>query len=194
VVHTSHFDIRVLGTEFNVKSYPEEDNIETTLVEGNIRIESDKYSKPLMLKPRQKLTYLKASHSVTKTDVVKKDEPVQKEENSTASEEIREKDEIAIYENVNIEENTSWKDGKLVINNEPLQMLARKLERKYDIVFKFESEALKEYSYSGTLRDFPLEQVLKALELTSPIQYTIDEKTVTLSHNSNFKPINTTLN
>jgi len=96
---------------------------------------------------------------------------------------------IAIEANVNIEEATSWKDGKLIINNEPLEDLARKLERKYDIVFHFNSEELKKYSYSGTLRDFPLEQVLKALELTSPIIYSIKEKTVYLSYNSRFKPL-----
>ena len=32
IVHTSHLDIQVLGTVFNVKSYPDEDMIETTLV------------------------------------------------------------------------------------------------------------------------------------------------------------------
>ena len=96
---------------------------------------------------------------------------------------------ISIEGNVDTEEATSWKDGKLIINNEPLEELAIKLERKYDIVFQFGSEELKKYSYSGTLRDFPLEQVLKALELTSPIKYSIKEKTVILTYNKHFKPL-----
>jgi len=190
VVHTSHFDIHVLGTAFNVKSYPEEDNIETTLVEGNIRIESSKYEKPLLLKPNQKLTYLKATHTITSTDIrAENNNLIARKEATLVNNKSRKTDEIEIFENVNVEETTSWKDGKLVINNESLQLLARKLERKYDIEFKFESEDLKEYTYSGTLRNFPLEQVLKALELTSPIKYTIREKTVYLSYNKDFNPI-----
>ncbi|MGD2035718.1 MAG: FecR family protein, partial [Bacteroidales bacterium] len=188
VVHTSHFDIHVLGTSFNVKSYPEEDNIETTLVEGNIRIESDHYGQPLFLKPNQKLTYLKATNTIKSVDLKTDTLASSNEPENGTVDTSRKTDEIEIYEDVNVEEATSWKDGKLIINKEPLLFLARKLERKYNIEFEFENEDLKEYSYSGTLRDFPLEQVLKALELTSPINYTIDEKTVTLSHNENFKP------
>jgi ferric-dicitrate binding protein FerR (iron transport regulator) len=34
IVHTSGIDIRVLGTAFNVKSYPEDDSVETTSLQG----------------------------------------------------------------------------------------------------------------------------------------------------------------
>ena len=37
-VNTSDLRIRVLGTEFNVKSYPEEDIIETTLISGQLML------------------------------------------------------------------------------------------------------------------------------------------------------------
>ncbi len=188
VVHTSHLDILVLGTTFNVKSYSEDDNIETTLVEGNIRIEQKESNQPLFLKPKQKLTYNKKSnqYQANLTPAVKRDQEKDNENN-----EIQKLASmpIAIEANVNIEEATSWKDGKMIINNEPLEELIIKLERKYDIVFQFSSEELKNYSYSGTLRDFPLEQVLKALELTSPIKYSIKGKTVILTYNKHFKPL-----
>lgn len=195
IVHTSHFDIHVLGTTFNVKSYPEEDFIETTLVEGNIKIESNKYAKSVLLKSKQKLTYLKATNTIKSGNIIAGNNslPIKKDV-QLSNDNFRNKDEIEIYEDVNIEEATSWKDGKLIINNESLELLARKLERKYNTVFIFESEDLKKYSYSGTLRDFPLEQVLKALELTSPIKYTIEEKTVSLAHNENFKHRNSIIN
>ena len=186
VVHTSHFDIRVLGTTFNVKSYPDDDNIETTLIEGNIRIESNELAKPLNLKPRQKMTYYKGTEQV-KTSSLSLEKP--DEEASEISQPIDKtikKSEIAIEKIANPEEYTGWKDGQLIINNEPLGELVKKLERKYDIVFRFESEDLRYYTYSGTIRDFPLEQVLKALELTSPIKYVINEKNVTLSLNKDF--------
>ena len=40
IVRTSEINIRVLGTKFNVKSYPEDNIIEATLVSGSIEIET----------------------------------------------------------------------------------------------------------------------------------------------------------
>ena len=188
VVHTSHLDILVLGTTFNVKSYSEDDNIETTLVEGNIRIEQKESDQPLFLKPKQKLTYNKRLNQYQKKST-SSEKQVQEKSNEPPKIDMLTVRPISIEGNVDTEEATSWKDGKLIINNEPLEELAIKLERKYDIVFQFGSEELKKYSYSGTLRDFPLEQVLKALELTSPIKYSIKEKTVILTYNKHFKPL-----
>jgi transmembrane sensor len=191
VVYTSHLDIRVMGTEFNVKSYPDEDNIETTLVEGNIRIENKKSAKPVYLKPREKLTYHKPDARTEVSHWEKESEEGQSVHSDLAetTPKLAPRREIQIKKNVNTEEYTSWKDGTLIFNKEPLESLARKLERKYDITFSFEDEKLKNYSYSGTLRDFPLEQVLRALELTSPVKYSINEKNVKLYFNKDFKPL-----
>ena len=189
VVHTSHLDIVALGTAFNVKSYSEDENIETTLVEGKIQIERKESDRPLYLNPRQKLTYHKTTDQFREKSPASVSQP-QEIIVAARQEEIVVSQNIAIEADVNTDLSTSWKDGKLIINNEPLEELIKKLERKYDIVFQFDSEALKTYSYSGTLRDFPLEQILKALELTSPITYSIAEKTVTLSYNKHFKPVN----
>jgi transmembrane sensor len=192
IVYTSHIDIHVLGTTFNVKSYPDEDNIEATLVEGIIRIESKRSDKPVFLKPKEKFTFHKPDAKTEVSYCKKENESDQTghKDSIDATATLAPVQEMKIKRNVNTDEYTSWKDGNLIFNKEPLESLARKLERKYDITFSFENEELKNYSYSGTLRDFPLEQVLKALELTSPINYSIREKTVKLYFNKNFKPRN----
>ena len=57
-VNTSDIHIKVLGTSFNVKSYPEENTIETTLITGRIEIFSDRKlnanNKHLFLMPIKK--------------------------------------------------------------------------------------------------------------------------------------------
>jgi ferric-dicitrate binding protein FerR (iron transport regulator) len=187
IVHTSDIDIRVFGTSFNVKSYPDEDRIETTLVEGSIRIESKESNEPLYLSPKEKLIFHKLNR---KTDIKVASIDTVKETNKVTITEAIEKTTdlgpIEISKNVNTEESVSWKDGSLIFNQESLESLAKKLERKYDITFSFENEDLKNYSFSGTLRDFPLEQVLKAIKFTSPISYTINERNVVLSYNKKF--------
>jgi ferric-dicitrate binding protein FerR (iron transport regulator) len=60
VVHTDNgMKIRVLGTKFNVKSYSEDFNIETTLVSGKVRVVEEKDNKSVVLNPSQRATYVK---------------------------------------------------------------------------------------------------------------------------------------
>ncbi len=52
-------DIKVLGTTFNVKSYPEDHKIETTLVTGKVQVVERKDNKTVFLYPSQRATYVK---------------------------------------------------------------------------------------------------------------------------------------
>ncbi len=187
IVHTAFLDIRALGTAFNVKSYPDEDKIETTLVEGTINVRQLASNKSIVLQPNEKLTFHK---HIPKNEVDEDVNPsIRQKEKITGRQEqnaVMPVEDMNIKENVNTVESTSWKDGDLIINKETLEELTRKLERKYDIIFEFENNELKKYTYSGTLKDFPLEQVLKALQLTSPVICTINEKTVYLNLNRKF--------
>ena len=42
IVKTSHLNVMALGTAFNVKAYSDDKTIETTLVEGSVKIEEKK--------------------------------------------------------------------------------------------------------------------------------------------------------
>jgi ferric-dicitrate binding protein FerR (iron transport regulator) len=180
IVHTSHLDVFVTGTIFNVKSYPDENEIETTLIEGNINIVTQNTKKSVSIKPNQMLSYRK---KIDASEIL----PVLKEKSSTIeTAEVIPDNIMVIYKDVDIREAVSWRSGALTIEGETLEGLVKKLERKFDVTFTFEDAELKEYSYSGTLLDLPLEQVLQALRLTSPVNYTISEKSVKLSLNNDF--------
>ncbi|MDP4251971.1 MAG: FecR family protein, partial [Bacteroidota bacterium] len=57
IVHTSTINVKVLGTAFNVKSYPRDEVIETTLLRGLIEItrKDDPSTPKVILKPNEKL-------------------------------------------------------------------------------------------------------------------------------------------
>lgn len=55
VVKTGSVDVQVLGTSFNVNAYPEEENVETTLVEGKVRV--DGKNEQRILEPGTQLVY-----------------------------------------------------------------------------------------------------------------------------------------
>ena len=61
IVNTNEgMDIKVLGTVFNVKSYPEDKKVETTLVSGKVQVVERKDNKTVLLYPSQRATYNKA--------------------------------------------------------------------------------------------------------------------------------------
>lgn len=66
IVKTDKLDIKVLGTKFNVKSYPDEFNIETTLVEGSVSIAS--LGKQTLLRPNQQLVLRKSDGKISLYD------------------------------------------------------------------------------------------------------------------------------
>lgn len=178
IVHTSDINIRVLGTEFNVKSYPDEGIIETTLVSGAVDIESPGKNETLFkLKPNQKAVYRKKK-------VEKEASLPEKISDSFADlpKVTPLKTDFKIHE-ANVEAETAWTDGVLVIRREPFETLAVKLERKYDLDFVFIDTTLKDLRISGTIKDVSIEQVLDGLKLTAPITYKLKDKTVMIYEN-----------
>ena len=63
IVHIANVELKVFGTEFNVKSYSDENIIETTLVTGSLsiqKISENEKSTPLFLKPNQRAVIYKS--------------------------------------------------------------------------------------------------------------------------------------
>jgi transmembrane sensor len=172
-VHTSDINIKVLGTVFNVKAYADEGIIETTLVSGLVSLEkkeaSWKKNTEVFLKPNHKAIYLKNGSFLVAEDIKRHvSEPLEPRK-------------IIISQPVIPEPDISWKDGKFVFEDEPFESIAKKLERRYDVSIQIEDEALKQYRYSGILKNISIEQAIKAIQLTAPIQYTIKENKIIIT-------------
>ena len=59
IVKGSDFQVTALGTEFNVNTYSENDEVYTTLVSGSVKVEYDNLVSSVILKPNQQLSYNK---------------------------------------------------------------------------------------------------------------------------------------
>ncbi len=79
---------------------------------------------------------------------------------------------------VNADRYSAWKEGYLVIDNEPLNQVISRLERWYNVEIIIEDDVLKKYHFKATFKDEPLEEVLKLLAKTTPINYTIEKRSV----------------
>jgi transmembrane sensor len=182
-VRTSEIDIKVLGTAFNVKAYPDEATIETTIIRGTVNIVragSTKLEKAITLGINQKATFVKGMDeiSLSKVDSTNQKGKTNSKKNEMAPQILPLKEKLKIDDKADVNSLISWTNGILVFKSEPLESIAKKLERKYDVSVIFENEGLKKSKYTGLLRDLTLEQVLEVIEFTSPIQFKIKERTV----------------
>jgi transmembrane sensor len=177
IVNTSDLAIKVWGTKFNVKAYPEDRMIQTTLVEGSISIQKLKgKEKDTYLSPNQTATYFKAT-GIMPEMVNAEPAPLKKAAPQTVH--IENKINTILY--------TSWKDQKWVIEGQKLGDLARELERRFNVEIKFDNESIKQYKFTGILSDETFEQVLEVIKFSAPIEYSITTNLVILKENTDAK-------
>ena len=74
---------------------------------------------------------------------------------------------------VEADQYVSWTEGKLVFRNENMKQVASRLGRWYNAEILISDQELLKYSFRATFIDEPLEEVLKLLALTAPIQFKI---------------------
>jgi transmembrane sensor len=182
-VYSSGLAIRAIGTSFNVKAYPDEDIIETTLVEGKISIESTGKTgrkEKIFIEPNQKASFYKvSSHFHVEPGITQSESKPGNQETKIAR--------IKVTRKVNTEIYTSWKDKRWVFKKQKMSDFAVILERLYDVKIIFKDEELKQYSLSGSFEEENLEQVLKAIQLTVPMDYTIQHKEVIFTMNKQMR-------
>ena len=186
-VHPADLVIRALGTEFNVKAYPGEGKVETTLVSGMVSLErkSDEgHLERVLLRPNQRASFITGEKRI---DVVRVAPDERVEENEPEPERIRLVEEIAIESVINLEIYTSWKDKRFIFESERMSDLAVKLERNYDVIIFFEDEELMDYRLTGSLQEETLEQLLNAIRLTIPLDFNIKQNNVILTMNQELK-------
>ncbi|MBN1414632.1 MAG: FecR family protein [Bacteroidales bacterium] len=176
IVFTQNVSVKVLGTKFNVKSYPKDRTIETTVVEGLVRVE-DKVEQvrfsPIVLKSAERMIFQK---DITKKGDVNTNDEIQ--HNTIQKSTPVPQNEITIN-HVNTENITCWKDHLLVFDNETLEEIALKMSRWYKVQVDILDPELKTYRYTGKfINNESLDQVLEAINLTTPIQYDIDQNSI----------------
>ena len=188
IVKTSDVSITATGTAFNVKAYIEENNIETTLESGEVRIDDLNVSKhksesaPVFLKPNQKAVFVKSSKSLSLK------QPQQKTQLTRNDPDVKLKTiPLRVVDMVDTKLTTSWKDSRWIFKSEKLLKLAPILERRYDITITFRDSLLSSYKFTGTLKEESLEQVLKAICLAAPIRYEILHNQVVFFEDSSQK-------
>lgn len=172
IVHTTGIDIKVLGTAFNVKAYPEDKTVETTLLRGLVQVFHQKNpgKAPIELKPNQKLVVPVTENNYTVETRTAPELPVVKEAPRFSLTRI----DSTKKENERIE--TAWVYSRLEFRGDNFETLAKKLERWYNVSIIFDDEDVKQLNFNGSFEKETVEQAFAALKEAKSFTYQINNK------------------
>ena len=152
IVQTESVNVEVLGTHFNVESYPDDPEVKTTLLEGSVVVSNKANSVRMVLKPNESAIYNKVKKSMTL------------EVSDRAAEEI------------------AWRNGELVFTNLPLQEIARQLSNTFGVNISIADKALQNYRITARFSDGEgLDQILDLLHTVGKFNYSHNNEEITIT-------------
>ncbi|TCD01382.1 FecR family protein [Pedobacter psychroterrae] len=150
IVKTAEQDVIVLGTHFNLNSYADEQATTTTLLEGSVKVLSVLNHFSQTIKPGEKA--VNTGKSIT-------------------------------VEPANLQQVTAWKNGFFRFTDESLESILRQISRWYDvkIVYEGNRKDFANLTFLGVIsRDKNLSTVLKTIERTDKVRFTVKGKIITV--------------
>ena len=165
IIQANSVKIKVLGTAFNVKSYPNEKTTETSLVRGEVEITLDK-------RPGEKFI-LKQNEKLIVANDIKSEEnlSIGKMEPKVVLSSLTQSNDSSIIE-------TSWVENKLIFQDESFAELAVKMERWYGVEISFANDKLKRERLSGTFTKESIQEALEILQMTTPFRFKIKSNSI----------------
>ncbi|MFC4218883.1 FecR family protein [Flagellimonas marina] len=153
VVTSGNMDVEVLGTKFNVNAYPEETNINTVLVEGSVRLNTNEIEDN-----RDASVLLEPGHMA----------------------QWDQKTKSAQTEEVDTELYTGWMQGKLVLRGMRFKDILKKLERHYGVSIQNKNKKLENRVFTATFDVETIEEVLNTFVAETNFDYLIEKEQITI--------------
>lgn len=152
IVETEGMDVRVTGTEFNVKAYPDERLVQTTLVNGKVNIAAGNGKQQCCeLYPSQQAELNLSGNNLSVKEV-----------------------DISSY--------IAWKNGQFVFKGTRLEEIMATLARWYDFEVSYSDESIKDLVFAGRLnRMESVTPILDIMRLTQKVHIEVKGKIIILS-------------
>ena len=151
-VQTPSLSVRVLGTKFNFRDYPNDEEAVVSLLEGKVALDNRlRAEAEMILLPNEQVTLDKAEKCMKK-------------------------------ELTKVKNSLGWTSGKLFFDETPLPEVVKILERSYDVHITFATDSLRDFRFYGSFsRDEQgINEILQALEKTGKVCYKQENKEITL--------------
>lgn len=152
LVQTHDVNVTVVGTKFNFRNYPEDEEAVVELLEGKVALENQlKEEAVRYLSPNEKMVLHKATGEMDITSV-------------------------------KVKEATLWTENILLFDEDLLPDIVRKLERSYHVQIEIENEDLKQARFYGQFNQLEqnIYEVLDMLVETGRLEYQEKDKVIYL--------------
>ena len=154
IVNTNELNVRVLGTKFNLSSYPEDQFINTTLVEGSVLVYNSNgtfdSSKAAPLEPGYKAEWNKFNQQI-------------------------------MIEAADIAMHTDWLNGKIILRHVPFKNIVKKLERHYNVEITNNNLKLDEELFTASFDIETIDQVFRTFNETYEMDYKINNRQIVIN-------------
>ena len=151
IVKTKDMDVMVTGTEFNVKAYSDEMNVQTTLLQGVATVFSGFEKKEKMeITPNQQAEWCRRSVKMR----------------------VREVDPDLFM---------AWKNGRFIFRQDRLEDIMRTLARWYGVEVVYLDESVKSMLFAGKLdRSEEITPILDVLRTTDKLSVDVKGKKIVI--------------
>jgi ferric-dicitrate binding protein FerR (iron transport regulator) len=182
IIHTNTINIKVLGTSFNVRAYPDDKKTEATLINGLIEVSfNGRPSDRMYLKPNEKISVVNGEIQKTGPDdsccLVASPHTVNRntEEPMIAFSKVT---QVSPKDSTVLE--TAWVSNKLIFRNKSFEDLGKEMERWYNISFDCKDSSLLQKHFTGSFYHESITEALDILRLSYPFHYVLDKNRNTI--------------
>ncbi|MFH5832167.1 FecR domain-containing protein [Halalkalibaculum sp. DA384] len=168
VVHANGVEVNVLGTEFNVNSYQENEAVEVVVRDGTVAVNSVRTDggstgrqQVPEVDPEDDRVILNKGQ---RTTVVPGGRP-------------------ATPENVSLAPHLAWVNGEMIFDGTPMRTVMKRLQRAYNMNFEVADSTLLTKRLKASFKRERVEKVLGIIAFSLDIDYEIRENTVVFNSN-----------
>lgn len=164
LVYANDAVVNVLGTEFNVRAWPQTDRVKVTVVEGKVSFYSQK-----------------AGHEDAVTILPGELSVMPKNKLPSVPRQVDSKKQLA------------WLNYEMIFEDAPLSEVLHQLERWYNLKFRLTDNSLSSLLLTTHIKNEPVTDILESISLVMNLKYERSGNTVVFSPNDlnkNLKPTN----
>lgn len=141
IVHSGKLKTQVLGTKFNVRTYPSSPKMDVTVLSGKVAVEKTDSGDTLHLTANQVATLDAGTQSFEKSEVV------------------------------NAEESVAWKEGILVFEDASLEEVSASISRKFGTKVMLADKGLERCRISAVFKRQSLTEILRVISRITGVTY-----------------------
>jgi ferric-dicitrate binding protein FerR (iron transport regulator) len=154
IIHANHSTVQVLGTAFNVRSVPEEENVQVAVVEGRVSftnkmaIDTETQQENGVVLTKGQYAYMDIQNSRFQVD------------------------------DVAVRNYLAWNSGTFEFEDLTLQQVCTQLSRLYGLECTYSDEQIQNLLLTASFTNESVEKTLEVIALSLDIEYEHDEESV----------------